>query len=91
MQFHFLSETGLFGNLQTLDVISRINLGSAAHQGSFVLWVGSHQSGLLDSISQHVRLLDTFQNLDDDGDDDDDDQDDDQDDGDDDETTNRAY
>ena len=72
---------GEFGNLQTLDVISRINLGFAAHQASFVLWVEKHQSGLLGSISQLVRLRDTFQNLHDDGGDDDEE----------DETTNQAY
>ena len=63
--FVFCDSSGLFGNFQTLAVISRINLGlrgsarQCAHGSSFVFCC-SDQSGLLASISQHVRLLDTF-------------------------------
>ena len=67
--FVFCDSSGLFGNFQTLAVISRINLGLrvsarqcaavCAHGSSFVFCC-SDQSGLLASISQHVRLLDTF-------------------------------
>ena len=71
--FVFCDSSGLFGNFQTLAVISRINLGlrvsarqcaavrgSARAHGSSFVFCCSDQSGLLASISQHVRLLDTF-------------------------------